>query len=112
MLLSPAVFDADRSNETARGLANVERVRGVWSTTTAAPAAPGVRRPVPAAPHGRNEHLFDRSRQRTVPVFIPTRGAMPVTVHAEIMRMIEQTLNHAGYFSAKQIERASRGGMA
>ena len=39
-------------------------------------------------------------------VFIPTRAAMPVAVHAEIMRIIEQTLNHAGYFSAKQIERA------
>jgi hypothetical protein len=25
-----AVFDADRSDETARGLANVEQVRGVW----------------------------------------------------------------------------------
>ena len=30
VLLSPAVFDADRSDETARGLANVEQVRGVW----------------------------------------------------------------------------------
>ena len=29
VLLSPAVFDADRSDETARGLANVERMRGV-----------------------------------------------------------------------------------
>src|SRR4051794_37161893 len=45
-------------------------------------------------------------------IFIPTKAAMPVTVHAEIMRMIEQTLNHAGYFSAKQIERAKeRNGM-
>ena len=39
-------------------------------------------------------------------VFIPTTASMPVAVHAEIMRIIEQTLNHAGYFQAKQIERA------
>ena len=75
VLLSPAVFDAGRSDETARGLANVEQVRGVWLDNDGGDL-----------PHQEFAALFPRLRMvamntySTAPgneryrVFIPTTG--------------------------------------
>lgn len=108
-LFAPACFDATRSDETARGLANVTYLRGIWldndggDLTYAAFADlfPYLRVVV----WNTASSTPEKPRWR---VFIPTTCAMSVEVHKLIIAEIVGVLNNAGYWGKRKLETDKR----
>ncbi|WP_306222536.1 DEAD/DEAH box helicase family protein [Bosea beijingensis] len=108
-LFAPASFDATRSGETARGLANVTYLRGIWldndggDLTYAAFAD--------LFPHLRVVVWNTASSTPEKPrwrVFIPTTCAMSVEVHKLIIAEIVGVLERAGYWGQRKLEKDAR----
>lgn len=108
-LFAPACFDATRSDETARGLANVTYLRGIWldndggDLTYAAFAElfPYLRVVV----WNTASSTPEKPRWRA---FIPTTCAMSVEVHKLIIAEIVGVLNSAGYWGQRKLEKDTR----
>ncbi len=108
-LFAPACFDATRSDETARGLANVTYLRGIWldndggDLTYAAFADlfPYLRIVV----WNTASSTPEKPRWRA---FIPTTCAMSVEVHKLIIAEIVGVLERAGYWGQRKLEKDAR----
>ena len=108
-LFAPACFDATRSDETARGLANVTYLRGIWldndggdlTTDTFADLFPYLRVVV----WNTASSTPEKPRWR---VFIPTTCAMSVEVHKLIIAEIVGVLERAGYWGQRKLEKDAR----
>lgn len=108
-LISPAVFDPSLSDETSRGLANIRAIWGIWLDNDGGDLT-----------HQEFARLFPRLRivvinsysgTRQAPrwrVFIPTTVAMPIAAHRAIAGQIMRTLNKAGFWSKKQLQKDAR----
>ena len=108
-LFAPACFDATRSDETARGLANVTYLRGIWldndggDLTYAAFADlfPYLRIVV----WNTASSTPEKPRWRA---FIPTTCAMSIEVHKLIIAEIVGVLERAGYWGQRKLEKDAR----
>lgn len=103
-LLSPAFFDPDLSSDTSRGLPNVRHLRGIWldndggdlSHTEFVRLFPSLRIVV----WNTFSSTPENPRWRA---FIPTTGAMSLSVHRIILAQILSDLNGHGFWSAEQL---------
>lgn len=104
-LFAPACFDATRSDETARGLANVTYLRGIWldndggdlTHTAFADLFPHLRVVI----WNTASSTPEKPRWRA---FIPTTCAMSVEVHKLIIAEIVEALENAGYWGKRKLE--------
>lgn len=108
-LFAPACFDATRSDETARGLANVTYLRGIWLDNDGGDLSPDAFADL--FPHLRIVIWNTASSTPEKPrwrVFIPTTCAMSVEVHKLIIAEIVGVLNNAGYWGQRKLEKDAR----
>ncbi len=108
-LISPAVFDAELSDETNRGLANISFMRGLWLDNDGGDLTPEM-----------FARLFPRLRMvimntyRSTPenkrwrVFIPTTLAMAPELHRAILDAILEVLKVQGYSDPDWLRRYPR----
>jgi hypothetical protein len=102
ILLSPAVFDPSKG-ETSRGTENVVALSALWLDNDGGDL--GYEEFAKLFPRLRMVAMNTASTRPGNPryrIFIPTLKRMPVDVHGDILRMIEQALNRTGYWSDKQ----------
>ncbi|MDX3806345.1 DEAD/DEAH box helicase family protein [Bosea thiooxidans] len=108
-LFAPACFDATRSDETARGLANVTYLRGIWLDNDGGDLTPDAFADL--FPHLRVVVWNTASSTPEKPrwrVFIPTTCAMSVEVHKLIIAEIVGVLERAGYWGQRKLEKDAR----
>lgn len=103
-LFTPAVMDPSKSADTARGLANVRSVWGVWLDCDGGDLAPDDL--AAQFPTLRMAVFNTYSSSPEAPrwrAFIPTSIAMTVEVHRLVVNAILTVLNRSGYWSARQL---------
>lgn len=108
-LFAPACFDATRSDETTRGLANVTYLRGIWldndggdlTSDAFADLFPYLRIVI----WNTASSTPEKPRWRA---FIPTTCAMSVEVHKLIIAEIVGVLEKAGYWGKRKLEKDAR----
>jgi hypothetical protein len=108
-LISPAHFDPDLSDDTKRGLANIQHVRGIWLDNDGGDVTPEVF--ASFFPYLRIVVWNSASHSAVEPrwrAFIPTTLAMSVDVHKAIIKQIELALNRKGYWTQKQLDKNER----
>lgn len=108
-LFAPACFDATRSDETARGLANVTYLRGIWLDNDGGDLTPDAFADL--FPYLRIVIWNTASSTPEKPrwrVFIPTTCAMSVEVHKLIIAEIVEVLKNAGYWGKRRLEADAR----
>ena len=108
-LFAPACFDATRSDETARGLANVTYLRGIWLDNDGGNLTPDAFADLFA--YLRIVIWNTASSTPETPrwrVFIPTTCAMSVEVHRLIIAEIVGVLERAGYWGQRKLEKDAR----
>ncbi|GGF75499.1 hypothetical protein GCM10011332_31860 [Terasakiella brassicae] len=105
-LISSAVFDADLSEETNRGLANIKYCNGVWFDCDGGDLTPEEFRKYFPDLHMVTMNTFsghDRWR-----AFFPTTSIMSVEVHQIIVKSIVRVLNDKGYHDDKTANKLAR----
>jgi hypothetical protein len=108
-LFAPACFDAARSDETARGLANVTYLRGIWLDNDGGDLTPDAFADL--FPYLRVVVWNTASSTPEKPrwrAFIPTTCAMNVEVHKLIIAEIVLVLERAGYWGKEKLEKDAR----
>ncbi|KJS41167.1 MAG: hypothetical protein VR70_05300 [Rhodospirillaceae bacterium BRH_c57] len=107
LLISSSEFDPKKSPETKRGKANINHVNGIWLDNDGGDLHPEeFHRLFPDLRLVAFNTYTGGNRWRG---FIPTTQVMTVEAHEIIIQSIEKTLNQAGYWSTKQVERRGHG---
>lgn len=103
-LISPAHFDPSMSDATARGLANVRQVRGIWLDNDGGDLTPDKFAALFPALRIACWNTFSSTAERPRwRAFIPTTQAMSRKVHGLVFRQIVKVLNANGYWSKQEI---------
>ncbi|MBM6584416.1 hypothetical protein ILT44_29925 [Microvirga sp. BT689] len=105
-VFSPAHFEADKAEETGRGLDNITHLRGIWLDNDGgdltykefASFFPYLRIVV----WNTYSSTPEKPRWRA---FVPTSDAMSIDVHQIILAQIEKVLNKQGYWGKRQLEK-------
>ncbi len=108
-LISPAHFDPDMSDATARGLANVRLVRGVWLDNDGGDLSPDAFAALFPALRIACWNTFSSTPERPRwRAFIPTTQAMSKKVHQLVLQQIVKVLNKNGFWSKEDLHRRPR----
>ncbi|WP_028880855.1 DEAD/DEAH box helicase [Terasakiella pusilla] len=105
-LISAAVFDADLSEDTNRGLANIQYCNGVWFDNDGGDLSPEDFHKCFPDLHMITMNTFsgdDRWR-----AFFPTKSIMTVEVHQIIVKSIIRFLNDKGYHDDKTADKLTK----
>jgi len=105
-LISAAVFDADLSEDTNRGLANIQYCNGVWFDCDGGDLTPEEFHKFFPDLHMVTMNTFsghDRWR-----AFFPTKSIMTVEVHQIIVKSIIRVLNDKGYHDDKTADKLTK----
>ncbi|MFP5515041.1 MAG: DEAD/DEAH box helicase family protein [Alphaproteobacteria bacterium] len=101
VLLNTTVFDPTLSPDTARGLANIVYIWGIWLDIDDGEMPPDFI-PRHILPTTRMVVYNSHSGGNSYRVFIPTKQRMHIRSYAEIVRQIVQEVEQAGYVGKRQ----------
>jgi hypothetical protein len=112
-LITPAVMDPQKSDDTSRGLANVRAVWGLWFDFDGGDMTPEALADL--FPQYRTAAFNTYSSTPEAPrwrAFIPTTMAMTQDIHTRVLSDLVRVMENAGWFSAEQIAAGRRMRMA
>jgi hypothetical protein len=103
-LITPAVMDPEKSDDTSRGLANVRAVWGLWFDFDGGDMTPEALADLfpryRIAAFNTHSSTLEAPRWRA---FIPTTKAMTQDIHTRVLSDLVRVMENAGWFSAEQI---------
>lgn len=103
-LITPAVMDPEKSDDTSRGLANVRAVWGLWFDFDGGDMTPEALADL--FPRYRIAAFNTHSSTPEAPrwrAFIPTTIAMTRDIYTRVLSDLVRVMENAGWFSAEQI---------